>query len=91
METLRAYHAHIFKGNTPIILNDAAAKIKVFSKDNYLEKEKERLETAIDLAKHNQLYQVITEYENPLTFVDELKEYYEGRIFQLKKRTRKGL
>jgi hypothetical protein len=91
LETLQAYHAHIFKGNTPIMLTDAAAKIKVFSKDNYLQQEKEQLEIAIDLAKHHQLYKVITEYKNPMTFVDELKEYYEGRIFQLKKRTRKGL
>lgn len=91
LETLQAYHAHIFKGNTPIILKDAASKATFFSKDNYLQQEKERLEKAIDLAKQQQLYQVITEYENPLTFVEELKEYYEERIVQLKKRTRKGL
>lgn len=91
LEKLRAYHAHIFKGNTPIVLTDAAAKIKVFSQDNYLQQEKERLEKEIDLAKNHELFKVITEYKNPLTFVDELKEYYEGRISQLKKRTRKGL
>jgi hypothetical protein len=73
------------------VLTDAAAKIKVFSQDNYLQQEKERLEKEIDLAKNHELFKVITEYKNPLTFVDELKEYYEGRISQLKKRTRKGL
>ncbi|MFT4762243.1 MAG: hypothetical protein ACI9LN_004227 [Saprospiraceae bacterium] len=91
LETLKAYHAHIFKGNTRIVLNDAAAKIKVFAKDNYLQQEKERIEKAIDLAKNEELYKVITEYKNPLTFVEELKAYYEGRIVLLKKRTRKGL
>jgi hypothetical protein len=91
LEALQAYHAHIFKGNTSIILDDAASKIAVFSKANYLEQEKEQLEKAIDLAKNNQLYKVITEYKRPLSFVDEVKDYYEDRIFKLKKRTRKGL
>ena len=91
LETLQAYHAHIFKGNTSIVLNDAAFKIKVFSEDNYLQQEKKQVEKAIDLAKNNHLYKVITEYENPLTFVGELKDYYEDRIFKLKKRCRKGL
>lgn len=91
LETLQAYHAHIFKGNTPIILNDTALKIKIFSKNDYWQQEKEKLKKAIDLARNNQLYKVITEYEEPLVFVDELKRYYEDRIFKLKKRTRKGL
>lgn len=90
LETLRAYHGHIFKGNTQLVLDDAASKIEVSSKDNYLHLEKERLEKAIDLAKNDHLYKVVTEYENPLTFVEELKGYYEDRIFKLKKRTRKG-
>ncbi|MFT6879090.1 MAG: hypothetical protein ACI9DJ_000131 [Algoriphagus sp.] len=91
LETLKAFHTHIFKGNTQIILGDAAANIETFSKDNYLQKEKEALEKAIDLAKDNHLHKVLSEYKKPLTFVDELKEYYEERISQLKKRTRKGL
>jgi hypothetical protein len=91
LETLQAYHAHIFKGNTAITLGEAASEIKVSTKGNYLQQEKERLEAAIDLAKNDHLYKVITKYENPLTFVDELKDYYKERIFLLKKRTRKGL
>jgi len=91
LETLQAYHAYVFRGNTHIILGDAASKIKVISKDNYLQKDKERLEKEIDLAKNRHLFKVITEYENPMTFVDELKDYYEDRIFKLKKRTQKRL
>ena len=91
LEELQAYHAHIFKGNTNIVLNDTAYKIKVSSADNYLQQQKEQLEKAIDLAKNRQIYKVITEYEKPLTFVNELRNYYEDRIFKLKKRTRKGL
>ncbi|MCP4442919.1 MAG: hypothetical protein GY810_28775 [Aureispira sp.] len=91
LEALQAYHAHIFKGNTHIVLADSATNVKVFSKDNYLQQEKERLEKELDLAKNHQLYKVITEYENPLAFVEELKSYYIDRISKLKKRTRKGL
>ena len=91
LETLRAYHAHIFKGNTAIALSDSASKIKMSSKGNYLQQEKQRLNQALELAKNQQLYKVLTEYDNPLTFVDELKEYYADRILKLKKRTRKGL
>jgi hypothetical protein len=91
LETLQAYHTHIFKGNTEINLGDVASKVKVSSKDTYLQQEKDRIEKAIDLAKNHQLYKVITEYEDPLTFIYELKNYYEDRILKLKKRTRKSL
>lgn len=91
LETLQAYHTHIFKGNTGINLNEVASKIKVFPKDNYLQQEKERIEKEIRLAKNHRLYKVITEYEDPLAFMYELKDYYEDRILKLRKRTRKGL
>ncbi len=91
LETLQAYHTHIFKGNTEINLDAVAAKIKVLPNDNYLQQEKERIQKAINLARNKELYKVITEYKNPLTFIDELKDYYEDRILKLKKRTRKGL
>lgn len=88
---LQAYHTHIFKGNTEIKLAEAAVNVKVLPKDNFLQQEKERIEKAINLAKHHQLYKVITEYKDSLIFMQELKEYYEDRILKLKKRTRKGL
>ena len=91
LETLQAYHTHIFRGNTEINLDDVAAKVKVLPQDNYLQQEKERIEKAINLAKNYHLYKVISEYADPLVFVDELKDYYEDRILKLKKRTRKGL
>ncbi len=91
LEKLQAFHAHIFNGNPEITLDNTAAKVKVFSKDNYLQKEKEALEKAITLARDGHLYKVLKEYKNPLTFAGELKQYYEERISQLKRRTRKGL
>ena len=91
LETLQAYHAHIFKGNTDLNLDLAASKVKVFRKDNYLQEEKERIEKTINLAKNHHLYKVIKEYKDPMDFMVELKAYYEDRILKLKKRTRKGL
>lgn len=91
LEALQAFHAHIFEGNTAIILSESAANVIVTTTENYLQQEKNRLELAINLAKNDQLYKVFTEYENPLTFVNELKNYYENRILKLKTRTRKGL
>src|SRR5680860_1114419 len=49
-----------------------------------------KLKKLLQLAKTNHTYKVLTEYENPLTFIDELKEYYHDRIYKLKKRTRKA-
>ena len=91
LKTLQAFHTHIFKGNTAINLDDVAANVKVLPEDNYLQQEKERIQKAVQLAKNRHLFKVITEYKNPLTYIDELKDYYEDRIFKLKKRTRKGL
>lgn len=91
LELLQAYHTHIFKGNTEINLNNLTSKVKVSSKDSYLQHEKDQLEKAINAAKNHQLYKVITEYEDPMDFMSELKEYYKDRILKLKKRTRKGL
>jgi hypothetical protein len=58
--------------------------------DFYLQNELTKLEKQLQVAKTKLTYIVLTEYENPLTFIDELKEYYQDRIFKLKKRTRKA-
>jgi hypothetical protein len=87
LETLQAFHAHIFAGNTAILPSKSAG----FSSHTYLQLEVEKLQKAIEVAQNDQLHKVLSEYENPLAFADELKQYYEHRIVQLKKRTRKKL
>lgn len=91
LQTLQAYHAHIFNGNTEISLSAAAAEVQVLATADFLQLEMDRLLAALEKAKNNHLYKVTIEYTNPLTFADELKEYYEDRISKLKKRTRKGI
>lgn len=91
LETLQAYHAHIFKGNIGIHLSKVASEVKGLVNDNYLQLEKERIIKEIASAKKQHLYTVLTEYDNPMSFITEIKDYYEDRIFKLRKRTRKGL
>ena len=87
LETLQNYHSHICSGNAflqPISFSSNIVK------DIYLEKEIEQVEDQLNKAKNKHTYKVLTEYENPLSFITELKEFYADRIFKLKKRTRKA-
>ena len=87
---LQIFHTHIFSGNAmmqfPVNFEINASA----TDDAYLQNELLKLEKQLQVAKTKHTYNVLTEYENPLTFIDELKEYYQDRIFKLKKRTRKA-
>jgi hypothetical protein len=87
---LQIFHTHIFSGNAMMHFPESSEKNINFKEDAYLQNELEKLEKQLQLAKTKHTYKVLTEYENPLTFIDELKEYYHDRIFKLKKRTRKA-
>jgi hypothetical protein len=87
---LQIFHTHIFSGNAMMRFYDDSEKITNSTEDSYLQIELEKLVKQLQLAKTKHTYKVLTEYENPLTFIDELKEYYHDRIFKLKKRTRKA-
>lgn len=90
LETLRAYHAHIFH-DTDLVPNDVVSQLrKLPTKGNYLQMEIQKILKLIEEAKNRHTYKVLSEYENPMTFLDELMAYYEDRLFKLKKRTRKG-
>lgn len=90
LEELQMLNTHILSGNALIKFNDSL-KInkKLVEKDIYLQNQLEQLKKEIEFVKNEHTYKVLTEYENPLTFIDELKAYYNDRIFKLKKRTRK--
>ncbi|MDP2069132.1 MAG: hypothetical protein Q8K04_09210 [Lutibacter sp.] len=87
---LQIFHTHIFSGNALMHFSENSEKISNVKEDSYLQNEVEKLEKQLQIAKTKHTYKVLTEYENPLTFIDELKEYYQDRIFKLKKRTRKA-
>lgn len=85
---LQIFHTHIFSGNAMMQFPEFFEKNA--KEDAYLQNELLKLEKQLQVAKTKHTYKVLTEYENPLTFIDELKEYYHDRIFKLKKRTRKA-
>lgn len=87
---LQIFHTHIFSGNAMMQFPETSEKNMNLKEDSYLQNELLKLEKELLAAKNKHTYKVLTEYENPLTFIDELKEYYHDRIFKLKKRTRKA-
>ncbi len=90
LQTLRAYHAHIFGGRAGVTLGASAAAVEVLSKDDYLPQEIARVREELAAAKGRHLYEVLSTYADPLTFAEELRVYYEDRIVRLKRRTRTG-
>lgn len=90
LEKLQDYHMHICSGNAFQQITSIRAERINTIKDHYLEKEISVAEQRLNQVKNKQTYIVLMEYENPLIFIDELKEYYADRIFKLRKRTRKA-
>ena len=87
LTALKAYHAHIFSGNTLIVppKNQDPSKGPELA---YLKMELKKLQEELAETKNKHTYKVLTEYENPMSFVDELKVYYKDRLMKLRKRTR---
>ncbi len=92
LQELKLYHAHIFSGNALNQVFDVYPEgtIKI-AQDSYLKKEKEQLEELLLRAKNRHTYKVLTQYSDPLLFVEELKVYYADKIMKLRKRTRKAV
>ncbi|MFA5297325.1 MAG: hypothetical protein WC389_03865 [Lutibacter sp.] len=90
LAALLTYHTHIFSGNAMLQFVEFSEKNATSKEDSYLQNELIKLEKQLELLKTKHTYKVLTEYENPLTFIEELKEYYHDRIFKLKKRTRRA-
>ena len=90
LETLRAFHAHIFQGNDLLTHHVFLPQGNILPKDNYLQLEIQKMKRLLQEAKNKHTYKVLLEYENPMTFLEELRGYYEDRLIKLRKRTRKG-
>lgn len=90
LDALKAFHAHIFSQDTLQLKESFTRKdIKLAaSPDAYLIREKQQLEEAIHALKSKHTYQVLETYQDPMTFADELKAYYQDRIQKLRRRTR---
>ncbi|HUH46123.1 MAG TPA: hypothetical protein VLZ54_03135, partial [Arenibacter sp.] len=55
---------------------------------DYLILERNKLKKELEIAKNRHTYKVLTTYEDPMLFPEELKAYYQDRILKLKRRTR---
>lgn len=86
LEALQAFHQHIFSGNA--LSNEKINSETPSIQDNYLENEILRIKDLIIKAKQKHTYLVLTEYEDPMSFLNELQAYYADRLFKLRKRTR---
>src|SRR5690606_10289491 len=86
LKTLRAYHAHLFNGNTllaPVVQQKRTSQ----SGMEYLILERNKLIKDLELAKNKHTYKVLSTYDDPMLFLEELRAYYQDRIYKLKKRT----
>ncbi|VXD13780.1 hypothetical protein [Marinoscillum sp. 108] len=90
LAALRAYHAHIFSDQELVsMMAPAAASVQPTAPAyDYLEQEKLNVEQELARAKSRQTYRVLTTYDDPMTFLEELKVYYDDRIAKLRRRTR---
>ena len=89
LATLVAYHAHLFHhthlSEEPKMVADKGSKT---APDAYLQMQLAQLKKQLAAMMSRYSYHVLTTYEHPATFVDELKAYYRDRIRKLKRRTR---
>jgi hypothetical protein len=89
LEELKGFHEHILSGNAmshvpyqPETISDVNALLA------FLQKQKSDLAEALTETKRSELFHILKTYENPLTFIPELRLQFEQKITQLEKRTR---
>ncbi|MGL1888418.1 MAG: hypothetical protein OCD76_18015 [Reichenbachiella sp.] len=90
---LKAFHGYIIGGLAISITADKQSKPNVVEKVDsllHLQNLKEKLLRQLFEDKNRHTYVVWVTYEDPYSFIGELKEYYADRIFKLRKRTRKA-
>lgn len=88
LEELKFYHSKIMRG----LLLDGENKINdnTIDHETYLKKQLLAIQNKLSSLKKKHTYIVLTTYENPMDFQEELQAYYQDKIEKLKKRTRKA-
>ncbi|PIB37073.1 hypothetical protein BFP72_17515 [Reichenbachiella sp. 5M10] len=88
LQRMIQYHACVMKGHA---LDESKERSLIqLAPLAYLEQEFETIRGNLSAAKNRQVYQVLQNYADPMTYVVELQRYYTDRIAKLKKRTRKA-
>jgi hypothetical protein len=88
-EELQAFHAYVMSGSLVELEHRGSLKSDI-DPNEYLEIQYQKVTLELRAFKKKQTYIVLTTYENPMDFLEELKAYYSDRIFKLHKRTRKA-
>lgn len=90
LEELSQFHQHILSGNAMSHVSfQPASVLNTDAMILFLMKKKKALEENISQLEQSTSFEVLSTYENPASFVDELREQFQHRIRQLEKRTRK--
>ncbi|KAA9345954.1 J domain-containing protein [Adhaeribacter soli] len=91
LEELQGFYEHIISGNA---MSHVPYKPETVANPeallDYLQKKQQELLAALNEIKTSQLFEVLKTYDNPLTFIPELRQQFDERIAVLEKRTRKG-
>lgn len=88
LDDLKFYHSKIMRG----VLLGVDNKIvdNAVDVERYLKKQLLDIEDKLSSIKKKHTYVVLTTYNDPMSFIEELQEYYLDKIEKLKKRTRKA-
>ena len=89
LEELQALHAYVMSGNL-LALESGVEKSSEIDPNEYLEIQYQKITLELRAFKKKQTYIVMTTYDNPMDFLEELKAYYADKIYKLNKRTRKA-
>lgn len=90
LEELSQFHQHILSGNAMSHVSfEPASVLDTNAMIRFLQKKKKALEDNQAQLRESTTFEVLSTYENPASFVDELREQFQQRIRQLEKRTRK--
>lgn len=90
LEELSHFHQHILSGNAMSHVSfEPASVLDTEAMLRFLQKKKRVLEENREQLRQSTTFEVLSTYENPNSFVDELRDQFQQRIRQLEKRTRK--
>lgn len=89
LDLLRDFHEHILSGNAMSYVPFSGKPVtNPQALVEHLEQKKQELKGRLAAIQKSRLYEVLTSYDHPATFIEELRPEFEERILVMKKRTR---
>lgn len=88
LNALQLFHAQVFSNTIGLKSNTETIATPPISKMDALHITLKQLETELKTLKESELYNIISNHQNPIHFIDELIIHYKDKIAKFKKRTR---